>query len=103
MNFLTVKIDPTSNGIIVKVGCIKLVYQQTQLNVFHNDLALYLNDPLAAEKEVRERWNMGPGEDSESPVEATEPRDESSKISQVHPVPEREVAEKEKTEGEAPR
>ena len=83
MNFLTVRIDPTSNGIIVKVGCIKLVYQQTQLNVFHNDLALYLNDPSAAEKEVRERWNIGPGEDSEGPTETTDeraPRPSSSRV-----------------------
>lgn len=67
--FQNIGIFFNSNGLTVKVGCTTLVYQQTQLDMFHNDLALYLNNPLAAEKEVRERWNIDQSEDAESPTE----------------------------------
>jgi len=89
-NFHTIQITPASNGITVKAGCLLIVYQQTQLNIFHDDLARYLNDPIATEKEIRKRWHIEQGEDTEAPTEEREPR---PSISRAEPA-ERETAEK---------
>jgi len=56
--FYEIKINGTHNGIIVEVGCVKLVYQQTQLDMFYADLALYLVDREKGYKAIRERWQI---------------------------------------------
>ena len=57
-DFRTIKIRHASNGIIVEVGCVKLVYQQSQLDMFSDDLLLYVRDPEAGYKNIRERWQI---------------------------------------------
>jgi len=89
-SFLNIKIEPASNGIIVKVGCVLLVYQQTQLNMFHNDLVDYLDDPIATEKEIRKRWHIEQGVDEVSPEERPTP----SRTREAEPTEERDTAEK---------
>ena len=81
-NFFPIKIDYASNGIIVKAGCLLIVYQQTQLNMFHNDIGAYLVDPVATEKEIRKRWHIEET-DSESPEEEPDPRTQVSRTIQA--------------------
>lgn len=88
--FQEIGIFPNANGITVKVGCITLVYQQTQLNVFHDDLARYLTDPVGTEKEIRKRWHIEQPEDAE----ATEERPTPMRRTQPEPNTGRETAEK---------
>lgn len=66
-NFHTLTIKPASNGIEVKAGCLLIVYQQSQITLFINDLRNYLDDPIGTEKMIRDRWVIG-GDASEDTV-----------------------------------
>jgi len=65
--FMDIRIVAASNGVTVFVGCLKVVYQQTQLEMFLGDLTMYLQDPKGAEDTIRKRWDIT----METPEEAT--------------------------------
>ena len=78
MNFRKITISPTSNGLVVEVGCFKLVYPKENFKPrnecpysFLGDLELYLDDPRKTESMIRERWHIkdqpveGDGEQSQ--------------------------------------
>jgi len=80
--FYDIKISHASNGIIVEAGCIKLVYQQDQLEMFDDHLELYLTDPEKGYKLIRERWHIDQG-DEEQPVAETAREEVPDKTSNV--------------------
>ncbi|MBA7629294.1 hypothetical protein ES703_36792 [subsurface metagenome] len=76
--FYPITISPTDNGIIVEAGCLKIVYQQTQLGMFIDDLNLYFADPGEGYKQIRKRWGITP-EDQPEEVAPTIPEEERTK------------------------
>jgi len=56
--FQDISIKHMDNGLKVKVGCIRLVYQQKDLKQFFKDLEAYFNDSEKTEKAIRKRWNL---------------------------------------------
>ena len=58
-NFQDITIKHMDNGLKVKVGCIRLVYQQKDLKQFFKDLGAYFENPEKTEKAIRKRWGMG--------------------------------------------
>lgn len=90
--FHSIVIEPASNGISVKIGCISLVYQQTQLNMFHDDLALFLIDPVSAEKQIRKRWHIGQGEDQAVAMEVPETRPSDRAVKSAEKIAERDIS-----------
>lgn len=54
----SIMIDGMDNGIFVKVGCLRLVYQEDDLHDFFIDLKAYFKNPSDAEKEIRKRWKI---------------------------------------------
>lgn len=56
--FQDIAIKHMDNGLKVKVGCMKLVYQQKDLKQFFSDLEAYFNDPERTERMIRKRWNL---------------------------------------------
>ncbi|GAH37322.1 unnamed protein product [marine sediment metagenome] len=77
-NFYPITITPANNGIIVEAGCLKIVYQQTQLGMFFDDLTTYLDDSKAGEKLIRKRWDIDQ-EDQAEEVAPTIPEEEKVK------------------------
>ncbi len=57
-SFQEISIKHMDNGIKVKIGCKKLVYQQKDLKQFLKDLENYLNNPEETEKKIRARWKI---------------------------------------------
>ena len=51
-------ISPASNGVMVKVGCVNLLYTVDAYELLANDLSLYLKDHDAAIKAINERWGL---------------------------------------------
>jgi hypothetical protein len=56
--FQKITIESLDNGIVVKAGCMKLVYQEQDLGTFHEDLESYIKHPNETEKGIRKRWNI---------------------------------------------
>ena len=69
----SITIDSVANGVIVGVGCQKLVYSEEMFELFINDLELYIRDFKKAEKMISERWDMKFGDDAEQPCETERP------------------------------
>ena len=56
--FQDISIKHMDNGLKVKVGCMKLVYQQKDLKQFLKDIEAYFKDPEKTEKLIRKRWKL---------------------------------------------
>lgn len=86
-----IKISPASNGVIVKVGCVKLLYTVDAYELLANDLPLYLKDHDAAIKTIEERWGLRLMEGQSNPTTNPVAREERSvgedTVSERSPAP----------------
>ena len=52
------RIEGHDNGVLVKAGCVQLVYHQSNFATLLNDLEAYLKDPDATVKSIMRRENI---------------------------------------------
>ena len=53
-----IEIKGAENGVMVEVGCVLLVYHQSDFATLLNDLEAYLKNPDVAIKDIKRRENI---------------------------------------------